>query len=73
VLFAPKNRKIAAAAAAAKGDDYNPIEIAFVPYLAVWPKTIHNHIVHSHHHLSREQHNWKRNQDPKNCHLIYSA
>jgi hypothetical protein len=41
--------------AAAKGDDYNPTEIAFGLYLAVTavPKMIHNHIVHSHHHLSR--------------------
>jgi hypothetical protein len=55
------NRKIvvAAAAAAAKSDDYNPTEIAIGLYLAIaaWPKTIHNHIVHSHHHLSRGQRN----------------
>jgi hypothetical protein len=51
--------KTAAAAAAAKGDDYNPTEIAFGLYLAVaaGPKMIHNHIVHSHHHLSRSSHN----------------
>jgi hypothetical protein len=66
-----KHRKIAAAAAAAKGNDYNPTEIAFWPYLAVaaWPKTIHNHIVHSHHHLSRGRRNWKSHQDPQHPHL----
>jgi hypothetical protein len=50
-----KHRKIAAAAT--KGDDYNPTEIAFEPYLAIAArlKMIHNHIVHSHH-LSRGSH-----------------
>jgi hypothetical protein len=53
-----KHRKTAAAVAT-KGDDYNPTEIAFVLYLAVSarPKMIHNHIVHSHHHLSRGSRN----------------
>jgi hypothetical protein len=60
-----KHRKIAAAATA-KGDDYNPTEIAFGLYLpvAAGPKTIHNQIVHSHH-FSTGTHNWKSHQDPQ--------
>jgi hypothetical protein len=50
-----KHERIAAVAVAAKDDDYNPTENAFGINIAIAarPKTIQNHFVHSHHHLSK--------------------